>query len=181
MFYSGLTDWIYLACTYTTSLARAGISSLRIHFFSFLIDQAENLHDFLLGNALRIRSEAIKSWENHSDKLVGCIAIFEAPGDTVVVHLNDELLEFDLREKAIAVGVAAAEGLVDLLLELNAFLLTITHLVCVSLACSLLLRGERVLPCLLVFDQRRKKCKHASHLLLLSTSSTCFDHLTLLL
>ena len=97
----------------------------------------------------------------------------------MIVHLSDELLELIAGEQAIAVGVSLTESLVDLLLELNALLLAITHLGSVFLTGLFLLLGEGRLPCGLICNQRREKSIETLLLsLLLLSGASCFDHLT---
>ena len=111
-------------------------------FFGRLIDHVQNLHNLLLGHTLRRLVEALESGVDQVDEIVRCIAVLKAAGDTVIVHLGNECLELGLSEKSITISIAAVKRLVNLLLELDAFLVAVAHRVGVGVARSLFLRCE---------------------------------------
>ena len=111
-------------------------------FFGCLIDHVQNLHNLLLADTLRRLVEAIESGIDQVDEIVRCVTVLKAAGDTVIVHLGHECLELGLSEQSITVSIAAGKCLVNLLRELDAFLVAVAHLVGVGVTRSLFLRCE---------------------------------------
>jgi len=68
----------------------------------------------MLGHSLGVLGESAEGGVDHVDEIVSGIAVLEATGNTVLVHLRDKGLELVAGQPSVLVLVATNKGSVDL-------------------------------------------------------------------